>query len=272
MDDITRLTYVSPSVTKLLGFTVEEALARTMPQAYTPAAFEKAMQIFAEEMAIESAGYGDPTRSRILELELVCKDGNTVPVEGNFCFLRDPTGKAIGILSMVRDITERKRGEEGKKKLEEQLFQAQKMESVGRLAGDVAHDFNNMLGVIIGRAEMALGQNVSTDKLQHHLEEILKAGLRSADLTRQLPAFARKQTAVAKILHLNDTISGMLKMLRRLIGEDIDLLWAPGTGSVESQNRSLPGGPDSGQSCGQCPRCHFRSRRHHHEDRERCDR
>ena len=118
--------------------------------------------------------------------------------------------------------------EEERKKLEEQLFQAQKMESVGRLAGGVAHDFNNMLGVIIGRAEMALEQDAPTDKLQHNLKEILKAGLRSADLTRQLLAFARKQTAIPKILDLNDTISGMLKMLRRLIGEDIDLFWVPG--------------------------------------------
>jgi PAS domain S-box-containing protein len=132
------------------------------------------------------------------------------------------------MLGLTHDITERKRGEEERKKLEEQLFQAQKMESVGRLAGGVAHDFNNMLGVIIGRAEMALGQDVPPDKLHHHLEEILKAGLRSADLTRQLLAFARQQTAIPKILQLNDTISGMLKMLRRLIGEDIDLLWAPG--------------------------------------------
>ena len=70
------------------------------------------MQIFAKEMAIERTGHGDPDRSRLLDLELVRKDGNTVPVEGNFRFLRDPTGKAIGILSMVRDITERKRVEE----------------------------------------------------------------------------------------------------------------------------------------------------------------
>ncbi len=131
------------------------------------------------------------------------------------------------ILGLTHDITERKRGEEARKRLEEQLFQAQKMESVGRLAGGVAHDFNNMLSVIIGRAEMALQPDVSNDKLQHNLKEILKAGLRSAELTRQLLAFARKQTAVAKILDLNDTISGMLQMLRRLIGEDIDLLWAP---------------------------------------------
>ncbi len=132
------------------------------------------------------------------------------------------------ILGLAYDITDLKRAEKERKKLEEQLFQAQKMESVGRLAGGVAHDFNNMLGVIIGRAEMALNKDVSADKLQHNLEEILNAGLRSADLTRQLLAFARKQTAVPKILDLNDTISGLLKMLRRLIGEDVDLFWAPG--------------------------------------------
>ena len=131
-------------------------------------------------------------------------------------------------LGLTHDITEHKRAKAENEKLEAQLFQAQKMESVGRLAGGVAHDFNNMLGVIIGRAEMALEQDVPADKLRHHLKEILKAGLRSADLTRQLLAFARKQTAVPKILDLNDTISGMLKMLRRLIGEDIELLWVPG--------------------------------------------
>ncbi len=99
---------------------------------------------------------------------------------------------------------------------------------MGRLAGGVAHDFNNMLGVIIGRAKMALDTDIFPDKLRRNLHEILKAGQRSADLTRQLLAFARKQTAIPKILDLNDTISGMLKMLRRLIGEDIDLLWVPG--------------------------------------------
>ncbi|MFZ0927767.1 MAG: ATP-binding protein [Syntrophobacteraceae bacterium] len=131
------------------------------------------------------------------------------------------------LLGLTHDITERKRGEAERKKLEAQLSQAQRMESIGRLAGGVAHDFNNMLGVIIGRAELALNTNVSADKLQHNLEEILNAGLRSVDLTRQLLAFARKQAAVPKILDLNVTISGMLEMLRRLVGEDIDLLWTP---------------------------------------------
>ena len=131
------------------------------------------------------------------------------------------------ILGLTNDITERKRAKEEKEKLEAQLFQAQKMESIGRLAGGVAHDFNNMLGVIIGRTEMAIDQVGEKDPLFEDLQEILKAGQRSAELTRQLLAFARKQTAVPKILDLNDTIASMLKMLRRLIGEDIDLFWAP---------------------------------------------
>jgi len=98
------------------------------------------------------------------------------------------------------------------------LTQVQKMESVGRLAGGVAHDFNNMLGVILGHAEMAMYQLDPTQSLFADLEEIRKAASRSADLTRQLLAFTRKQTIAPKVLDLNETIEGMLKMLRRLIG------------------------------------------------------
>ncbi len=111
--------------------------------------------------------------------------------------------------------------------LEAQLRQAQKMEAVGRLAGGVAHDFNNMLAVIAGHADMALEQTTADSPLHADLLAIQKAAQRSADLTRQLLAFARKQTIAPRVLDLNDTIAGMLKMLVRLIGEDIDLLWKP---------------------------------------------
>jgi PAS domain S-box-containing protein len=154
------------------------------------------------------------------------KDGAVFPVE--ISAVRFLWRERTLLCGVVRDITDRKRAEEEGKKLEEQLFQAQKMESVGRLAGGVAHDFNNMLGVIIGRAEMALQLDLRADKLRHNLEEILKAGRRSADLARQLLAFARKQIAIPKILDLNDTIPGMLKILKRLIPEDINLYWRPG--------------------------------------------
>ena len=112
-------TYISPSVTRLLGYTVEEAKSRTVEEAYTPASFETAKRAFAEEMALENARQGDPNRSRILELELTRKDGGVVPVEANFSFLRDAMGKPVGILSIARDITERKRMEEALRHSEE---------------------------------------------------------------------------------------------------------------------------------------------------------
>ncbi|MEW6669891.1 MAG: ATP-binding protein [Thermodesulfobacteriota bacterium] len=142
--------------------------------------------------------------------------------------LKDDRGNVTGALSSARDITERKLAEEEREKLQAQLLQAQKMESVGRLAGGVAHDFNNMLGIIVGHAELAAMQTDAANPLHQNLGEILKAAHRSADLVRQLLAFARKQTVSPKVLDLNDTVSGMLKMLRRLIGEDIELAWMPG--------------------------------------------
>lgn len=136
--------------------------------------------------------------------------------------------KVPHIISITRDITAMKEAEAERKRLEGQLIQAQKMESVGRLAGGIAHDFNNMLGVILGRVELALLSLDPGNRLHGHLLDIQKAAGRSADLTRQLLGFARRQTAAPKVLDLNDNISGMLKMLRRLIGEDIDLAWLPG--------------------------------------------
>ncbi len=129
--------------------------------------------------------------------------------------------KRPGILCFLRDVT-------AEKKLEAQFMQAQKMEAVGRLAGGVAHDFNNMLTLIIGHTELALMQVASSDPLHAQLQEVDKAAGRSANLTRQLLAFARKQTITPKVLNLNDTVSDMLNMLRRLIGENIDLAWMPG--------------------------------------------
>ena len=136
-------------------------------------------------------------------------------------------GKVAGF---YQDITEYKRAEEERAKLEAQLQQAQRMESVGRLAGGVAHDFNNMLGVILGHTEIALDQLDPSHALYEELDEIQKAATRSAELTRQLLAFARKQTVAPKVLNLNDTISGMLKMLNRMVGEDIKLVWHPKAG------------------------------------------
>ena len=136
-------------------------------------------------------------------------------------------GKRVRVVEF-RYISEQKRAEKETADLEGRLRQAQKMEAVGRLAGGVAHDFNNMLSVIIGNTELALEQLSPGQPLYDDLEEIKRAGERSADLTRQLLAFARKQTIAPIVIDLNRTVEGMTRMLQRLIGEDIDLAWLPG--------------------------------------------
>jgi len=117
---------------------------------------------------------------------------------------------------------------EEQKKMEKQFRQAQKMESVGRLAGGVAHDYNNISSIIMGHSELAMEKVAKGEPLHDHLVEILNASKKSTDITRQLLAFARKQTISPKVLDINDILDSMLKMLRRLIGEDIELSWFPG--------------------------------------------
>jgi len=138
-------------------------------------------------------------------------------------------GKSVRTVEF-RDITDQKLAEAEREQLQIKLVQAQKMEAVGRLAGGVAHDFNNMLSIILGNSEIVLEDIERGNPLIQNINEIQKAGQRSSDLTRQLLAFARKQTISPRILDLNVTIEGMLKMLRRLIGEDINLSWRPKIG------------------------------------------
>lgn len=132
-----------------------------------------------------------------------------------------------GALVFLRDISERVEKEKQHQRLEEQLHQSQKIESLGRLAGGVAHDYNNMLSVIIGNVELAKIRVERSDPVEENLEQILQAAIRSSDITRQLLAFARKQIVNPKVLDLNASVEGMLKMLRNLLGENLDLSWQP---------------------------------------------
>jgi PAS domain S-box-containing protein len=151
------------------------------------------------------------------------KDGKIYTESATISPVRNPSGSIINYAAVKRDITEQIR-------LTDQLQQAQKMESVGRLAGGVAHDFNNILTAILGYAQLAMTQGRSPEQIQEDLKIIESSALHSADLVRQLLAFARKQTIAPKVLNLNDTVSDMIKILRRMIGEDISFGWMPGTG------------------------------------------
>ncbi|MBN2625659.1 MAG: PocR ligand-binding domain-containing protein [Spirochaetales bacterium] len=141
-------------------------------------------------------------------------------------------GKPEWMFGTHLDITDRKRDEQERDKIREQLDQNRKMESVGRLAGGVAHDFNNMLGVILGHTELAAEEIKAgqTDSLEEHLEAIAYAAEHSADLTRQLLAYARKETVVPEVMDLNRSVGELLTMIHKIIGENIELIWLPGKG------------------------------------------
>ena len=168
----------------------------------------------------------DPARSQWENVEITTKDGSRRVVS----IKNIPLLEQDLMISTVVDVTKRKLDEEEREKLQAQLSQVQKLESVGRLAGGVAHDFNNMLMVIFGYTELAMNSVSKDDPLYRVLQEILKAGKRSASVAQQLLAFARKQTIAPKVIDLNNMIEGTLKMLRRLIGEDISFAWIPGAG------------------------------------------
>jgi signal transduction histidine kinase len=166
---------------------------------------------------------GDP---QVCELRMIRPEDSPLWVRLSATIVPGDDGAFVTRLVLI-DVSATKLAEAEQAKLQAELSQALKMESVGRLAGGIAHDFNNMLSVIIGNAEMALEKLVPDDPLHEMLQEILKAARRSAEVTGQLLGFARKQTVAPKLLCLNDTTETVLKMLRRLIGEEIDLVWQP---------------------------------------------
>ncbi|PKN18966.1 MAG: hypothetical protein CVU71_09270 [Deltaproteobacteria bacterium HGW-Deltaproteobacteria-6] len=151
------------------------------------------------------------------------KDGTFYTEETTISPIRNTEGRIVNYVGVKRDITDHLR-------LTAQFQQAQKMEAVGLLAGGVAHDYNNMLSVILGYAELALCQVDQSQPLYNDLAEIIKAAKRSSDITRQLLTFARKQTIIPMALDLNQAVESTLNMLGRLIGEDINLVWLPGEG------------------------------------------
>ena len=216
-------TYSSQKGFDIFGKSREDIIGKTPFDFMPPDEAKRVAAIFSEIVA---------NKAPIKDLENwnIGKDGERICLLTNGVPILDEEGNLKGYRGVDKDITERKQAEEEREKLQSQLNQAQKMEAVGRLAGGVAHDFNNMLAVILGYAEMALDKVDPAQPLHADLKEIMNAARRSAAIIRQLLAFARKQTIDPKVLDLNETVEGMLKMLRRLIGEDIDLVWLPASG------------------------------------------
>ncbi len=161
----------------------------------------------------------------LVEFEIVGLRGTRRWLETHAAPLPDADGRVDKVLAITRDITARRQAVAEQAALQAQLAQAQKLESIGRLAGGVAHDFNNMLGVILGHTEMALLEVSPDQPCYLDLKEIQNAAQRSAALTRQLLAFARKQPIEPQSLDLNATVAATLSLLQRLIGENISITW-----------------------------------------------
>ena len=170
------------------------------------------------------------------EDELVLATGEHILIQKTEGPVFDGQGNLIGIFGMSRDITSQKRSEEERAKLWAQLLQAQKMESVGRLAGGVAHDFNNLLTVINGYSDLLLQQITPEDPIQEPISEIRKAGARAAALSRQLLVLSREQVVRPKVFDLNEVIGEVEKMLGGVLGEDIriETSLSPSLGSIRA--------------------------------------
>ena len=207
------ILYTNPAFEKTSGYTRDEAVGQTPDFLRSN---QQGADFYQRMWAVLRRG--EVWRGHLISKR---KDGTAYEEDASISPVRDAAGKVVNYVAAKRDVTH-------EVQLENQLRQAQKMDAVGRLAGGVAHDFNNLLMGIMGYAELCRDEIAPDHPIREWLNEIVREAERSAEITRQLLAFARKQVIAPRVLDLNDAVGGMLKMLRRLIGEDINLAWLPG--------------------------------------------
>ncbi len=221
LDKEGRIVKVNRTELDMLGYTEEDMIGRHV--------WDFIVERDTSREAFKVKLEGAMKTGEAFERTYIKKDGTTLPGIIVDRLLKDKEGRIAGIRSTIQDISERK-------KLEEQIRQSQKMEAIGRLAGGLAHDFNNMMTAVIGYSELLLNRLAKNNPLRQEIEEIKKAGERATSLTNQLLAFSRRQVIKPEVLSLNALIANMERMLRPLIGEDIDLVIVldPGLGPVKA--------------------------------------
>ena len=212
---------VNPAYCDLLGYTAGELAGRTWQDLSRPSDVELTQAAFDQLMSGEKEATRFPRR-------FLHRGGSIIWTDFHASLARNEEGSPLYLVTTLVDITERMRAEDAEGLMEERLRQAQKMETVGRLAGGVAHDFNNMLQVISSYAELSLSLLGPGQVLYTYLQDIKRAAQRSAEITGQLLAFARKQTVTPAVLDPNEALRKSQQMLQRLIGEEIRLAWIPG--------------------------------------------
>jgi len=210
-------TFFNDSLCRILGYSKDEMMGMNNRQYTDRENAKKLYQAFNKVFRTEQSAKG-------CEWEIIKKDGTKRDVDASVSLIKDISGNRIGFRGIVRDITERKQAEKEMAALQEQLRQSQKIEAIGQLAGGIAHDFNNAITLIKTCSQLALMDLKPGDPLRQTFEMIDKATQQSANLTRQLLAFSRRQIMEMKVLDLNSLLGDMDKMLHRVIGEDIELV------------------------------------------------
>lgn len=227
------VTFMNPVAEGLTGWKRKEALGKdvnevfkTMNEENRSSAENPVEKVLREGLII---GLADHT-------VLLSRDGREIPIDDSGAPITNDKEETIGVVLVFRDISERRRAEDEKEKMQAQFLQAQKMEAVGRLASGVAHDFNNVLTTINGYSEMLMRCLEQGDPMVKNLEQIHRAGQRAASLTHQLLAFSRRQVVQPKVLDLGAVVADMDKMLRRVIGEDVELVMVltPGLAHIKA--------------------------------------
>ncbi|HYZ19392.1 MAG TPA: PAS domain S-box protein [Gaiellaceae bacterium] len=219
-----RVVSSNRALEEMFGYSATELVGRTVDQLTHEDDRARELELFEKLVAGERDVYR-------VEKRCLASSGAVLWTSNTVSLVRDADDRPKFAIAMLEDITSRKRAEDERVRLESQLRQAQKMEAVGQLAGGVAHDFNNLLTAIRGYSEFALNRLGEGDNgLRNDIQEISRSADRASSLTRQLLAFSRKQILQPKVLDLNDVVSDIEKMLRRLIGENIEVVTVFGRG------------------------------------------
>ncbi|KPJ76560.1 MAG: hypothetical protein AMJ54_11130 [Deltaproteobacteria bacterium SG8_13] len=211
-------TYISPAVEKILGWSAAEARHLALDQILAPQSYDLAMNTIVEQMA-EGEKTGAYDRTRILELELLCKDGTTIWSEITASFVLNDDRVPVGILGVLRDISERKKAQAEKEELQRKLDRSKKMEAIGTLAGGVAHDLNNILSGIVSYPELLLLDMPADSPLRSPIETIRESGKKAAAIVQDMLTLARRGVAIAEVVNLNDIVNAHLASpeLKKLI-------------------------------------------------------